>query len=383
MHFPRGFYFGAATSAHQVEGGNRNDWTEWEKEDAKRLAEEAALRQAQGAPWADHILKNYPNPLQPENYISGKAADHYNRYEEDFDIAKKLGHNAHRFSVEWSRIEPEEGKFNQKEIEHYRKVIQALRERGLEPFVTLWHWTNPVWIRDIGGWENPGAVEYFTRYAEKITRSLESVRYWITINEPEVYSLNSYLLGVRPPQKISIFKYLRVVKNLTRAHQKAYEAIHSSSVKAGITQHNVYFDRFLHEIKDHQDFIGVNYYQYRGGRGRNRKSDMGWSIYSEGIYHVLKSLKKYNKPIYVTENGLADARDTHRGEFIREHVDWIKKAAEENVDVRGYFYWSLLDNFEWDKGFWPRFGLVEVDYKTMARKIRPSALVYRDIIKNQ
>src|SRR3989344_4765636 len=132
--FSEGFLWGAATSAHQVEGNNHNDWTQWEKENAERLSKESGEK------------------YLPENYISGKACDHYNRYEEDFDIAKSLGHNAHRFSIEWSRVEPEEGKFNEKEIEHYRDVIRALRERGIEPFVTLWHWTVPIWFQKRGGW---------------------------------------------------------------------------------------------------------------------------------------------------------------------------------------------------------------------------------------
>jgi len=143
-NFPSGFYWGAATSAHQVEGGNINDWSRWEKQNAGKLAKKA------GRHWNVQHKKKFPEMLNPENYISGKACDHYNHYEEDFDIAKKLGHNAHRFSIEWSRIEPEEGKFNQNEIEHYRKVIRALKERNLEPFVTLWHFTCPTWFADQG-----------------------------------------------------------------------------------------------------------------------------------------------------------------------------------------------------------------------------------------
>ena len=159
--FPKNFFWGAATSAHQVEGSNRNDWTEWERENARRLTEEAKKKQ-----WSDFILQNYPNPLQEENYISGRACDHYNRFREDFDIARSLGHNAHRFSIEWSRIEPEEGKFDEREIEHYREVIRALRERGIEPFVTLWHWTLPLWVRDQGGWENSAIIPHFASYCE-------------------------------------------------------------------------------------------------------------------------------------------------------------------------------------------------------------------------
>ena len=148
--FPAGFYWGAATSAHQVEGGNVNDWLEWEKKKCGAACGRSGKKFGHLPNWLD-IKAQAQNP---QNYISGRACDHYNRYEEDFDIVKALGHNAHRFSIEWSRIEPEEGKFDEKEIEHYRKVIKALRERDIEPFVTLWHWPIPLWLRNKGGWQS-------------------------------------------------------------------------------------------------------------------------------------------------------------------------------------------------------------------------------------
>ncbi|MEK7481920.1 MAG: glycoside hydrolase family 1 protein [Patescibacteria group bacterium] len=416
--FPARFYWGSSTSAHQVEGNNHNDWTEWEKENAERLAKEAKKKFG--------YLQNWPEIKEqaqnPQNYISGRACDYYNRFEEDFDIAKSLGHNAHRFSIEWSRIEPEEGKFNEKEIEHYRKVIKALKSRGIEPFVTLWHWTNPLWIRDIGGWENKKTIEYFLRYVEKIVSKFDyEIKFWITLNEPEIYSSISYLKGEWPPQKRNPLSYLLVIENLIKAHREAYKIIKKiqPAVKVGIAKNNVYFEAyqnklinrllkkiidwwwnfyFLNRIKKYHDFIGLNHYFYnliknfKFNQNENREvSDLGWEIYPEGIYYVLKDLKKYGKSIYITENGLADAKDEKRGKFIKEHLYWVNKAIQGGVDVRGYFYWSLLDNFEWDKGFWPRFGLVEVDYsakggsasggKTMKRKIRKSALEYAKIIK--
>lgn len=403
--FPKNFYWGAATSSHQVEGGNRNDWSEWEHANSARLADEAARRYA-NAP--TRILQE---ALEPKNYISGRACDHYNRYEEDFDIAKSLGHNAHRFSIEWSRIEPEEGKWDEREIEHYRKVIAALRARGMEPFVTLWHWTNPLWIRDIGGARSDKFSFYFSRYVEKIVFALkDDVKFWITLNEPEIYSINSYLKGVWPPQKKCLYSYLRVFMNLVWAHRKAYHVIKKISPNAqiGIAKNNICFEAyqnkpanyflkkcadfwwnnlFLNKTRFYFDFIGLNYYfhnriDYGFNKNENTKtSDMGWELYSEGIYYVLKDLKEYNKPIYITENGLADARDKHREWYIKECLKNVHRAIDEGVDVRGYFYWSLLDNFEWDKGFWPRFGLVEVDFKTMERKIRPSALEYAEICR--
>lgn len=405
LKFPKGFYWGSATSAHQVEGNNVNDWSEWEKKNAERLAKEAKEK------WQPWQQEKFPEMFNPENYISGRACDHYHLYEQDFDIAKKLGHNAHRFSIEWSRIEPEQGKFNEKEIEHYRKVILALKKRGIEPFVTLWHWTNPLWIRDKGGWENKKITDYFERYAEKISNALgENVKFWITLNEPEIYASNSYFAGVWPPQKKNLFAYLRVLNNLIKAHRKAYGVIKkaNSNSKIGIAKNNIYFEAyqnrlvnrvlkkfidwwwnfyFLNRIRNHQDFIGLNHYfhnriNYGFNKNENKKiSDIGWELYPEAIYYILKDLKRFNKPIYITENGLADGGDKKRSWFILESLKNIGKAINEGVNARGYLHWSLMDNFEWDKGFWPRFGLVEVNYKTFERKIRPSALQYAKICK--
>ncbi|TSC80780.1 MAG: beta-glucosidase [Parcubacteria group bacterium Gr01-1014_29] len=396
--FPDGFLWGAATSAHQVEGDNRNDWTEWEKKNAERLSKTNGAK--------------YP----PENYISDQACDHYSRYEEDFDIAKSLGHNAHRFSIEWSRVEPEEGKFDEKEIEHYRDVIRALRERGMEPFVTLWHWTNPIWFAEAGGWENKKATEYFVRYVEKVVDVLGDVKFWITMNEQEAFARHGYFTKDRPPATGTIFTAYHVLKKLVHAHEQAYQVIKNIRPKSlvGFSESRVFFEpynrlphnllatkliawwrnnAFFDQFVKHSDFIGQQYYFHSRVRlnpfvshwgfqyNENKKvSDMGWELYPEGLYHVLTDLTKYKKPIYITENGLADARDEHRAWFIREHVRWMKKAMDEGADVRGYFYWSLLDNFEWDKGFWPRFGLVEVNYQTLERTIRPSAWEYKKII---
>ncbi len=193
--------WGAAPSAHQVEGGNRNDWNEWESANAERLAAEAEKNFGHLAVWP-MIQKE---AKRPENYISGAACDHYHRFREDFDIAKSLGHNAHRFSIEWSRIEPEEGKFDEKEIEHYREVINAIRERGMEPSVTLWHWTNPIWVRDQGGWKNPKTVTAYVRFAKYIMEQFQtSVQYWQPFNEPNLYTALGYITGAQPPGENNI-----------------------------------------------------------------------------------------------------------------------------------------------------------------------------------
>ena len=391
IKFPKGFLWGAATSAHQVEGGLVNDWSEWEKGIAEDLAKKSEKY------WQPWQKEKFPEMLQSRNYISGRAADHYHGFESDFDIAKELNHSAHRLSIEWSRIEPKEGKFDQKAIDHYREVLAALRKRGLEPFVTLYRWPLPLWFSEKGGWLNPKAVEYFDRYVKIISENLfDYVNFWITINEPNIYSGASYLKGQWPPQEKSIFKYLRVLNVLAKAHKLAYNSLKLIDIgcQVGISKNNVYFEnipfikyfynnRFLNKIRNYQDFIGLNYYFHcKFPKNKNVSvTDMGWEIYPEGIYHILKDLKKYGKPIYITENGLADRDDEKREKFIKDHLIWIHKAIQEGIDVRGYFHWSLLDNFEWDKGFWPRFGLVEVDFKKFKRKIRKSAFEYAKICK--
>lgn len=402
--FPKNFYWGAATSAHQVEGNNHNDWTEWEVANAERLSKESGGK------------------YLPENYISGKACDHYNRFREDFDIAKSLGHNAHRFSIEWSRIEPEEGKWDEKEIEHYRDVIRALRERGIEPFVTLWHWTNPLWIRDTGGWENPKTADYFVRYVEKIVKEYPEVKYWLTINEPTVYIGLGYVQGTQPPWVKKLSRANTVHKNLVKAHKLSYITIHKNSKNAlvGFPHHLVYMApknnmpwtklavlmleyirnwRFVNSVKNHYDFFGVQFYQSQtigislGGKwgffsvsptSGKPLDDLGWAINPEGLYYLLKKSSRYSKPIYVTESGLADARDIYRPKFIEDTLNWISKAIKDGVDVRGYFHWTFMDNYELPelRGFWARFGLIEIDFKTLKRKIRPSALKYKALIKD-
>jgi len=378
IRFRDGFLWGSATSAHQVEGGNVNDWSKWEKS-SKRVKQ----------------LKKQGK--DPDQYISAQAGDHYRLYEQDFDLIKSLNGNAYRFSIEWSRIEPSEGKIDYKEIEHYRRVILALRQRKIEPFVTLYHWTLPVWLAKTGGWQNRKAPYYFDRFVKIISENLSSeVDFWITINEPNIYTSNSYLKGIWPPQVKSIFKYFKVVNNLAKAHKLAYRSLRLIDLdcQVGISKNNIYFKNipfvgyfwnryFLNKIKDCQDFIGLNYY-FHSTFPKKRGlpvSDMGWPIYPKGIYYTIKGLKKYKKPIYVTENGIADKDDSRRAKYIKDHLYWIHQAIEDGLDVKGYFYWSLLDNFEWDKGFDPRFGLIEINYNTMERKVRRSARVYGQICK--
>jgi len=389
--FPRGFLWGVATSAHQVEGNNHNDWSEWERENAKKL------REREG--------KRYPL----SNYISGLSCDHYHLFEKDFEIIKSLGLNAYRFSIEWSRIEPEKGQFNQREIEHYQRMVANLNRRRIEPFVTLWHWTLPLWVKNLGGWRNRQTVEYFLDYVQNVVDRLKKeVVFWITLNEPMVYLSQSYLNGLWPPEKRNPFSALMALKNLISVHKKSYYLIKKKNPqsKIGIAQHYIYFEAykekplnrlskalldylwnfyFLNQIKKEQDFIGLNFYHHcriNYGLWRNENkliSDMGWELYPDGIYYALKDLQKYRRPIYITENGLADGQDRLRPDYLKKVLTNAHRALTEGVDLRGYFHWSLLDNFEWDKGFWPKFGLIEVDYPTLKRKMRPSAKIYAQI----
>ncbi|MFZ1719912.1 MAG: glycoside hydrolase family 1 protein [Candidatus Moraniibacteriota bacterium] len=407
LKFPNGFLWGASTSAHQVEGGNHNDWSEWEKKHSVRLARESRNHFGHLPSWEFSRRE----AEEPWNYISGTACDHYHRYEEDFDLASSLGHNAHRFGIEWSRIEPEEGTFDTEAIEHYRTVILALRKRGMEPFVTLWHWTLPVWLAEKGGVAHTEFPQYFDRYVEAIVKALgREVKFWITMNEPELMASYSYMTGTWTPQKKNIFTYYRVLKNLINAHKLAYHTIkkYDTDCEIGIAKHEVVFEVlrptflnrtlqkiahfmtnrwFLNQIKDHQDFIGLNFYNRNvidNGFKKNknkRVTDFGWEFHPESIFQALMDLKRYNKPIFITENGIADAKDSMREEWIRKSLVALHRAMTHGADVRGYLHWSLLDNFEWDKGYWLRFGLIAIDRQTMKRTPRPSAYTYAEVCR--
>lgn len=407
LKFPKKFYWGSATSSHQVEGNNHNDWSDWENKNTVRLARESASHFAHLPSW--EFSRRFAE--EPKNYISGTACDHYHRYEEDFDLASSLGHNAHRFSIEWSRIEPEEGVFDKEALHHYHDVILALRKRNMEPFVTLWHWTLPVWLAEKGGIESPDFPEYFNRYTETIVKEFgRDVKFWITLNEPDVVASHAYMKGAWPPQKKNFFAYYRVLRNLISAHKLAYLTIKKYDLDSeiGIAKHQVVFETardtfinnslkkishylwntwFLNAIKDSQDFIGLNHYNRNvidNGFGKNpnkRVTDFGWEFYPESLYQALIDLKAYKKPIYITENGLADAKDSMREEFIEKALLATHRAMANGANVRGYLYWSLLDNFEWDKGYWLKFGLITVDRQTMKRTIRPSAYTYANICR--
>jgi beta-glucosidase len=361
------FLFGAATSAHQVEGNNvHSDWWAWEQAH-----------------------------LDIEN--SGRAADHYHRYNDDFALAKALGHNAHRLSLEWSRIEPKRGQWNKPALDHYREVLQALQRLGLTSFVTLHHFTSPGWFTKAGGWESGRAAELFGRYVTTVMNHVgDLVDFWVTINEPIVYATQSYWRRRWPPQKHSALALARVVRHMGQAHRAAYRILHRHfpAARVGIAKSVIayrpgeplvdwWYNHFFYALtRGTHDYLGLNYYFSSGwDRWQGARSDMGWPINPDGLKRILLAMRRYKLPVYVTENGLADARDAQRASFIRAHLRAVEQAQVRGADVRGYLHWSLLDNFEWADGFAPRFGLVAVDYKTMQRTVRPSAYVYKAIIE--
>lgn len=409
LAFPKKFLWGAATSAHQVEGGTHNQWTVWELENAKTKAAQASHQLDDLDSWS--YIKEEAS--DPNSYVSGDSTDHYSRYEGDFDLLRKMNMNAFRFSIEWSRVEPSEGAWNVEAIEHYKKYIAELKKRSIEPVLTLFHFTLPTWFTALGGFEKRKNVQYFVRFADKIVRELGTdIRLIITINEPEIYAHESFFTGNWPPNVTSKKRLWRVLNNLAYAHNQAAQAIHAINrrYKVSIAKNSCYFyggddawlsrkttgimqyfqdDYFLKKVVKNCDFIGVNFYMsnrvygYRIHSPDHKVSDMGWDLSPADIQHALERLhEKYHLPMIITENGLADAQDQQRQWWITQTLLGMQRAMDNGVKLDGYLHWSLLDNFEWDKGIWPRFGLAAVDYKTKERTLRPSAVWFGKVIKH-
>jgi len=401
--FPKDFLWGASTSSHQVEGGTHNQWSVWELAHAAEMAKTAGKRLDWLPNW--HEVKAWAE--NPENYISGRGIDHYRRYEEDFKLVKQLNLNSFRFGIEWSRIEPEEGIWDEAAIEYYRGYIEKLKEMDIEPVMNIWHWTMPIWFTDKGGFEKAANIKYFVRFVEKVGGSYgHLLKYVITLNEPNVYASFSYFLGQWPPQAKSPIKMAVVYWHLARAHRQSYKVLKNLHPKLQIgvasqlgnvqakRPHNLFDEMstkimrygwnwwYLRRIRRCQDFVGINYYftDYYSGLFKKQNpsqpvSDLGWYMEPEGLYPlILRSWARFKKPIIITENGVADAKDEFRRWWIEESLVAMEKARSEGIPVEGYFHWSLLDNFEWAYGWWPKFGLVEVDRAHgMKRTVRPSA----------
>jgi beta-glucosidase len=420
LRFGKDFLWGSSTSAYQVEGNcTNNNWYLFESETDE-----------QGRPRIAGGQK------------CGLAADHWNRYKEDIQLMKSLHLNAYRFSVEWSRIEPAEGVFADTALDHYERVVDELRANGIEPLITLHHFTNPIWFEKNGAFLQENSPELLTRYAEKVVKRLgPKVRFWSTINEPSVYALNGYFLTEFPPAVRDPAKASVVFRNLLRSHAHCYKRIKEirADAEVGLLVNIYLFDppsswnlldvtlaRYLNKdfstaildflntgvfdfslpgiasehfdsgLRDTYDYVGLNYYtrfRYRFDPISEQKlvevqhlppselTDRGWEIYPEGLYRALKMISsRTSKPIYITENGIADDRDSRRAGFIEDHLLITNRAIADGMNIKGYFYWSLLDNFELAKGFDVRFGLYAVNYATQERTLRSGSKKYSEIV---
>ncbi len=399
--FSKHFLWGASTAAHQVEGRTHNQWTLWELENAKAKAAQASFQLDDFANW--QTIKS--DATNPANYVSGALADHYHRYKEDFKFLTAMNMNAYRFSVEWSRIEPQEGSWDPAEIAHYKEYVKELRKRDIEPVMTLFHFTLPTWFADMGGFTKRANVKYFVRFAEKIVSEIGlDVRYIVTINEPDIYAKFSYQHQEWPPAESNRRTSWYVLHNLANAHHRAAKVIHALNrqYKVSFSKNSAFYypgdnarlsrasaELFQYRDDDYVirlfikscDFLGVNYYftnrvyGYRIHNPDQHLSDLHWDMHPGDIEFVLERLyRKYRLPILITENGLADAKDQYRRWWLEETIKAMQRAMVTGVELLGYLHWSLMDNFEWAYGKWPRFGLIAIDYKTGKRTPRPSAL---------
>ncbi len=347
-----------------------------------------------------------------DNGKSGKASYFWYKWKEDVKLLKELGQNAFRFSIEWSRIFKTDKEIDYTSLDVYKRIVDELLNYNIEPILTIWHFTNPSWFYKKGGWLLKENKNYFLDYVELIGKNFENVNYFVVLNEPNVYAFKSYLEGSWPPQEKNLMKAFKVLNNLKNAYIDAYKLLKNPRRQISIAQNIIIFRPyriynpinvisailnnklfnfyFLDKVKKFLDFVGVNYYTrvfvkffsnfvYKENA---QKNCLGWEIYPKGLYEVCKVVyRRYKKPIIITENGICTNNDYQRISFIKEHVSYLKKAIAEGIKILGYMYWSFLDNYEWAEGFEPRFGIVEVDYKTGERKVRPSGYFYKEIIK--
>jgi beta-glucosidase len=401
--FPTGFLWGAATAAHQVEGNNINS-------DA----------------W---VLEH----LKPSTFAepSGDACDFYHRYADDVKLCAGLGLNAFRFSIEWARIEPEQGLYSRAELDHYRRVLASCHEHGLTPMVTYWHFTSPRWFAALGGWEQPGAGDHFVRYCERAANHLgDLIGSAATFNEPNIPNLLQWMFARLPQnpfqgaqgamslaakavgaERFSYFIFGNPDAQrdvMIPVHHRALAAIKSGrgTYPVGVTlaiadeqavgaenrrdeKRAALYEPWL-EAAAKSDFIGVQTYtRARVGKDGDLPPDpgaeltqMGYEFWPEALEHTIRYAASRSKvPVYVTENGVATEDDTRRVEYIKRALAGVRACLADRVDVRGYVHWSLLDNFEWNLGYRPKFGLVGVNRETFERTIKPSARLLGDIAR--
>jgi beta-glucosidase len=383
VSFPDGFLWGTATAAHQVEGGNvANDW--WTFEHA---------------------------PDTPCVESSGDACDSWNRWPEDLDLVASLGLGAYRFSLEWSRIEPEEGEWSGAALDHYRRMCAGCHERGLEPVVTFHHFTSPRWLAERGGWEAADAPERFARFCERAGEHLgDLIGRACTLNEPNVIGLMGYLVGVFPPGVSDVGRRRAVNDAMCRAHRLAVEALRATrgDFPVGLTLSMSDYqalpggearrDRIRRSAEDvfleatgGDDFVGVQTYsRTRVGPGEAEGpapgvpvTQMGYEFWPEALEATVRRAWEVTggTPVLVTENGIGTADDTDRIEYVTRALAGVRRCLDDGIDVGGYFCWSLLDNFEWVLGYQPTFGLVAVDRTTFERRPKPSAAWFGSVAR--
>ncbi|HIP72134.1 MAG TPA: glycoside hydrolase family 1 protein [Anaerolineae bacterium] len=407
MMFPADFLWGTATSSYQVEGNNENsDWWAWEQADGRIL----------------------------HNQKSGLACNWWADAEADLNRAAEMGNNAHRLSLEWSRIEPEPGRIDKAALARYREILTAVHNRGMEPMVTLHHFSNPLWLVEKGDFNSGIVVEYFQRYVTAVVQALgDLIPQWITINEPMVYVTDRYLTGTFPaPQKTGWGAAMEATRNLLRCHAVAYHIIKEAYPAAAVSVAKNFpiflgkrnavdrwwagrLDKLFNQLwmgamvdgrlrwplgrgkikglAGTFDFVGVNYYSRyyvkfpppdgfieREWGPEALVSDGSYGeVYPAGLFQVIDRARKYGKPIYITENGLPDEADGVRPYFLLTHLREIWRAISFNYPVMGYYHWSLVDNFEWDRGWTQRFGLIALDEATQERTWRDSGRLYAEI----
>ena len=373
--FPEGFRWSTATAAHQIEGGNwNNDWWRWEHTAGSGCQEP-----------------------------SGDACDSYHRWREDADLVAELGFQDYRFSIEWSRIEPEAGEWSQASIDHYRRVCDGLRERGVEPVVTFHHFTTPRWLADRGGWGQPETADRYAEFCHRLAGDLgDAMSRACTLNEPNIVAFCAYGIGVFPPGEADIGRFMAVNDVFVDAHRKGRDGIKAVApgVPVGLTlamsewvavdggQERL--DRYRSTMEDvyldaaaGDDFLGVQTYSRTrvgpdgrlGGEAGVPTLIMGYEFWPQALEATLRYAWERtggSVPLLVTENGIGTDDDSQRLDYVHQALEGVQRALADGIDVRGYTYWSLLDNFEWAYGYRPRFGLVSVDRESMARTPKPS-----------
>ena len=373
--FPDRFVWGTATAAHQIEGGNvNNDWWAMEHDPASGCVE-----------------------------VSGDACDSFNRYPEDIALVAGLGFSSYRFSLEWSRIEPEEGEFSRAALDHYRRMAATCHEHDVMPVVTFHHFTHPRWLADSGTWEAPEAPDRFARFCERVTAHFgDLIGMACTFNEPNVVATMGWRHGIFPPRVRDRARRLAVNDALVVAHRKAVDAIRSGRGDAPVgltlsmTDYQLqpggeeWLDRIRRPSEDvfleatgGDDFIGVQTYTRArvgpdgslGGEDGVPTTQMGYEFWPEALEGTIRRATEMTGgvPVYVTENGIGTDDDRSRIEYVGRALVALKRCLDDGIDVRGYFYWSLLDNFEWVLGYGPTFGMVAVDRETFERRPKPSA----------